>query len=567
MQIEFIKFAVITFSVAAILIILCQRFKLPSILGFLFTGIILSASGAVNSHSTFAEVASELGIILLMFTLGIEFSLQKLNHIKKIIIFGGGTQIICTIGVFSFLSIFVGLGFQESVFLGILLALSSTAIVMKILQETLQLDSPQGKNALGLLIAQDFAVILFMLLIPVLAGSQTNIQGIVFPVAKSLGLIAIILFASIKLVPWLLRHIIALRSNELFLISLVVICLSIAYLTSSLGLSLGIGAFLAGLAISESEYNHQALILSVPFRDIFLGFFFVSVGLILDLNYLLGHSLLILSLLPFILLFKGCIIWGSLSLLKLPIRSCFLASIFLCQIGEFSFILAKEGFNHNLISENNYQLFLVLSVLSMLITPILIRMAPRISNRLQKLWLFQNWDLKENEEYSLNQSMMQDHIVIVGYGITGKWIATLCKIIQKPYIILEANPNTVSKELSKGENIIFGDATNLPTLNSLQIKEADSIVLCISDPKVLPLIVANIKQLNPNIHIIVRTNFLHEHSSLHRLEINELVCKEFESTVAIVQTLMNRFDIPEASQTHIHKLIADYKSSLSIPKV
>lgn len=547
--------AVILLSVSILLVIICRLLRLPIIVSFLISGIIIGPYGldllhtsSGSGHSHLIESISELGIILLLFTLGIEFSLQKLKHIKRLIIFGGLGQISLTILLFSGIYYWlVNNSLPEAIFIGFLGSLSSTAIVMKYLQEKLEVDSPHGKASLGILICQDLFVILLILLIPFLGGQSSNITSILFPVLKALLLISLILLFAVKLVPKVLNFISRYRSNELFLLTIALVCLAISYLTSWLGLSLSIGAFLAGLAISESDYHDHALTLTIPFRDIFLSFFFVSIGMMLNIPYVLENIVLILGLLIIVFVIKSIIITSVIYSLKLPVRSSLLTGMFLCQIGEFAFILAKEGFKYNLLSEDKYQIFLAVAVLSMGLTPLLINLAFKITNILQEYNLIQ-----DNETLDPELTCdLKNHLIIVGYGLNGRWVATVCKILGRPYIICEANSETVKKERAKGENIIYADASNTSIWQKININQAQAIVLAISDAQILNRVIKNIRLANKDVHIIVRTRFLSEHDNLRQLGVQDLICKDFESTLEVTRKVMDRFSVTQNAQDKI----------------
>jgi len=381
MQIPLLKDIVIIFSLSIVVLFICHRIKIPAIVGFLITGVLAGPHGfglvkAVHE----VELLAEIGVISLLFTIGIEFSLKELLRIKKTVLMGGSVQVVLT-----FLASFVilkriGIPSGEAIFLGFLISLSSTAIVLKLIQEKAQVESPHGQTTLGILIFQDIAIVPMMLFVPLLAGTESNIGISLFTLALKGILIILIVIVSAKwIVPKILYQIARTRSRELFLLSVVVICFAVAWLTSSIGLSLALGAFLAGLIISESEYGHQILGNVIPFRDIFTSFFFVSIGMLLNLNLLLNNPLYILLIVLSVIILKTIFGFLTTLILGFHIGTAIMVGFALSQIGEFSFILSKAGMDYNIINNNIYQIFLAVSVITMVFTPFVLMVAPKIS--------------------------------------------------------------------------------------------------------------------------------------------------------------------------------------------
>ena len=387
MEIPLLTDIVIIFGLAVAVLLLFHFLRLPAVVGLLLTGILAGPHGfgligAVHE----VEVLAEIGVILLLFTIGIEFSFKKLIEIKKQVIVGGVLQVGLTILAVFVIARKIGLSSPEAIFYAFLISLSSTAIVLRLIQERAEVDTPHGRTGLGILLFQDIIIVPMILITPMLAGSQPGEidSSIILFAAKGLAIVILILVAAKWLMPWLLHQVARTRSKELFLLSVVAICLTIAWLTSNAGLSLALGAFIAGLIISESEYSHQALGNILPFRNVFTSFFFVSIGMLLDTGFLVHNPIIILIASGGVLILKAVIASSAAILLGLPLRSGILTGLSICQVGEFSFILSRTGVEHGLLVDH-YQLFLAVAVLTMAATPFIISLAPRFADRVLQI--------------------------------------------------------------------------------------------------------------------------------------------------------------------------------------
>ncbi len=357
---------VVIFLLSVLLLIALYRIKIPSIVGFLITGIIAGPAGlGLIQNQDSISFFAELGVIFLLFTIGLEFSISHMMKSRQFVLIGGGVQVFSTILICTGLSIVAGWDLNHALFVGMLASLSSTAIVMKVLSDRKEIDSPHGRAALGILIFQDLIVIPMMMITPILAGDTTSSPSVIRLVLGGILIIAVVYIASRYVIPYLLHYAARLRNREMFLFIVIGTCLLIAYLTSSIGLSMALGAFLAGLIISESEYSMHAMYNMIPFRDIFSAFFFISIGMIFDISYLLSHPVEVVLLVIAIILIKY--LTGTLAALAsgLPARSSVLTGISLSQIGEFSFILATSGLTVGIFASEQFQLFLDVSVVTM----------------------------------------------------------------------------------------------------------------------------------------------------------------------------------------------------------
>ncbi len=535
------------FFLSIFVVFFFHKLHLPAIIGFLLTGLIAGPYGFELVSSVHdVEILAEIGILLLLFTIGIEFSFKEILQIKKPVLLGGSLQVILTILlVYAVAQFRVPVG--EAVFIGFLITLSSTAIVLRILNDKGQIDSPHGRNALAILIFQDIIVVPMMLLLPILAGVGGDILNSILLLSGKAVLVIIFVFVSTKyVVPFVLFYIAKTKSRELFLLSIFVICFGIVALTSIIGLSLALGAFLAGLIISESDYSHQALGNVLPFRDIFTSLFFISIGMLLDINFLLDNFLFVVFFSIVIIIVKFKLTTISVWFTGMPLRTSIIAGLSLSQVGEFSFILAKSGLDFGFLSGDAYQSFLSISIVTMALTPFLINSSHASANLLLKLPFPKK--IKREAFYKREEKQkpnLKDHLIIIGYGVNGKNLAHSAKTANIPYIIIEMNVDTVKKEKSLGEPIFFGDASNEEVLIFAGIKTARIIVVAINDIAAVRRITSNINTLNKGIHSIIRTRHITEMEMLYKLGASEVIPEEFETSVEIFTRVLSKYLVPQ----------------------
>lgn len=564
MEIPLLNDILIVFGLSIAVIFLCHRLHIPAILGFLLTGVLVGPHGlhlikAVHE----VEVLAEIGIILLLFTIGIEFSLKNFFQIKRTVLLGGTSQVFLTLLAGFGIARSVGLPLEKALFVGCFVSLSSTAIVLKLLQEKAEVESPHGKTTIGILIYQDIIVVPLMLLIPLLAGIKKDLSGSLLISIAGLtllkGLIIIILvILSVKwVVPKILRLIAGTRSRELFLLTIIVLCLSFAWFTYRMGLSLALGAFLAGLVISESEYGHHTLGNILPFRDIFMSFFFISIGMLLNSGFLLSHVGFVFLITLGLLASKTAIAALAVIILGFPIRTAILVGLTLSQIGEFSFILLKTGMSYGLLSNDFYQLFLNVTLLSMALTPFIISLAPRFADSFLKLPLPKKLKSGLRPLQDTKSEVRKDHLIIVGYGMSGRNLARAARQGGIPYVIIEMNPETVVDEQKKGESIYYGDATHGSVLEHAHVENARIAVVAVSDPAATRRIVELIKRLNPMLYTIVRTRFTQEMKTLLEIGADEVISEDFETSVEIFARVLNKYLVP---RDEIEKYIATIRA-------
>jgi CPA2 family monovalent cation:H+ antiporter-2 len=546
--------------------LLFNRIRLPSIIGFLVTGMLAGpyALGLVKMPAKVDQVA-EMGIIMLMFTIGLEFSVQNLSRMWRAVFLGGTLQVGLTVAAVAVLGMAMGNSLGTAVFWGFLLSLSSTAIVLKLMQERMEVESVHGQIVLAILLFQDLAVVPMMLLIPLLSGQGSGNPLLVLGlmVVKVLAVVAVVGLGARYLMPRLLLAVARTRSRELFLLTIIGTCLGVAVLTEQAGLSLALGAFLAGLIISESEYSYEAVSSMLPFREVFASFFFVSIGMLFDVHVLLAHPIQIALLTVGVILLKMLLTPVATTFLRAPVGEILFTGMALAQVGEFAFVLSREGLRAGLIKPDSYQIFLAISVLTMCCTPGVMGLARPVVAWVMRL----PWPLELEQRLHVSHAPpppavatagppLTDHLVIVGYGLNGRNLVRAAKFAKLPYIILEADADKVHRALKRGERIMYGDVTHEHVLEHLGVVRARVVMVAISDPATALRAVAAIRRLNPVVCILVRSLYVYERKKLYHVGATEVIAQEQETSMEVLAHVLARFLVP---QVDIEKLIGEMR--------
>ena len=547
------------FGLSIGVLLLCARLRIPTIVGLLLTGVICGPHGLGIIQAVHeVEMMAEIGIVLLLFTIGLEFSLAKLLRIKNLVIIGGALQVIVTILCSAALASIVGVPPSKAMFFGFLVALSSTAIVLRLLQDRAQITTPHGQLIVAILIFQDIAVVPLMLMTPLLAGGEEiHHMALIFQLGRGLLILGAVFITARWLVPHLLFQIARTRNSQLFILCVLFLCLAVAWATSYAGLSLALGAFLAGIIISESEYSSHAVGNILPFQQVFTSFFFVSIGMLLNLEVLFDNLPLVLLIAITVLSLKFFVAGGIVSVMGYPLRTAIITGLGVCQVGEFAFILAATGIKHNLISAHSYQLFLATSLLTMGLTPLLLSIAPRVVDLVHRFKLPDRLQQGRSKPEIPQGKRYKDHLVIIGFGVCGRNLAWAARIADIDYVILEMNPETVRRERANGEPMFFGDATQEAVLEQVNAAEARTVVIAINDPVAVRRMVEEIRALSSRAYIIVRTRYLHELQPIRDLGADDVIPEEFETSIEIFTRTLRKYLIP---QDEIDKLVAEVRS-------
>ena len=544
-DLPFLRQLIIVLAATISIVFVFQKLRLPTIVGFLLAGVIIGPNGLqlITSLSQ-VETLAEIGVVLLLFSIGLEFSFETIVSVQRRVIWAGLLQVGLTILLVLALTRFFGLSIEIGIFYGFLLSLSSTAIVLRIYNDRREINSIQGRLASGVLLFQDLCIVPMMLLLPVLGQSgKGSVVSIVWAVAKALFALVLIVWAARRFLPRLLHQVALLRNREIFILFVVLICLGTAWLASESGLSLALGALIAGLVISESELSHQIIADVLPLRDCFSGIFFISIGMLLNLDLLTRDFLTPLMNLLLIVGIKSLLIFAVFWWLYGSIRLAVLLGLSLAQVGEFSFILAKAGINYKLLTPANEQLFLAGSILSMIATPFLIQSVHGLAVGLEAM-LGASPESTSSGETAASENVAQGHVVVVGYGLNGQNLARVLKEVGIPYRVLEMDPDLVRCAKAAGEPIFFGDGTRPEILQQAGIRQARVVVIAISDPAATARVVSQARRLRPDVYIIVRTRYVAEIDHLYRLGANQVIPEEFETSVEIFARVLEEYHVP-----------------------
>lgn len=536
---------VILFLLSIVVNVICSRAKLPATVGFLLTGIICGPSllGIVDDQQK-VDILAELGVALLLFTIGMELSGEALARLKKPVFLGGSLQIGLTIAIITLIAP-ESITLQTGIFIGCLVALSSSAIVLRMLQEKGTTDTPHGRLSLAILVFQDIMVAPMLLAVPILAGKVGfTPESVFYAVARTVGILGgVLLFARYGL-PRLMEAVVRTRARELLLLTTLGLCMGLAMLTDALGLSLSLGAFLAGLILARSEYSMSVVSGVLPYRDVFMSLFFISVGMLLDFNYLIDHLWLVVGGALAFIVIKALLTLPSVLMQGYPLRTAIIVALSLAQVGEFAFVLGAQGVDFGLITQGQYQQFLAVSILTMMLTPGMMFMAPKVAKIATGLFRKGQYNTDESEEISGSAKNLQNHLIIVGFGISGKHLAQVAKQTGIAYEILEMNPDTVSR-FRDSEPIMHGDASHPMVLEHLGIRSARVIAIVISDPAAVRSITAEARNLSDNVHIVARTRFLGEVEPLQRLGANDVIAEELESSMEVFSRVLQNYLVPQ----------------------
>ncbi len=549
----FAEIAALIIAGAAIAYV-CNRFGIVPIVGFLVAGVVIGPMGlGLVRDQALVDAAAEVGVILLLFTIGIEFSLEKLARIQKLIFGGGGLQVgLASLTTMGLLMLF-GVSWQASLFTGFLVALSSTAIVLKLLGDAGAMDAGHGQVGLGLLIFQDLAIIVMVMLVPMLSGTGGSALDIGAALGSAILIIIGVLLIARRLMPKLLEAVARTCSPELFLLTVIAVCFGTAYLTSLAGVSLSLGAFLAGLVVSESRFSEHAMSEIMPLRIIFSATFFVSVGMLLDISFLLGNLPLVLAILLLVLLIKVVTTGIAAKALGYSWPVVCTASLMLAQIGEFSFVLERAGREVSLFPAGmqgiGSQTFIAATVLLMVLTPVLTKLGERLAVRMER-----------RKEHKVEQAMaaqvdqaahedhfadMKDHVIVAGYGQAARRLVCVLKQTEIPYVITTLSPEGAAEADAEKLPVMRGDAGKQRTLMLVGADRARMLVIADDDPARVHHIASVARTISSSIHIVVRTRYVSEVEELHAAGVDCVIAEEHESVVQLFAQVLRDYKIGE----------------------
>ncbi|SMO90181.1 Kef-type potassium/proton antiporter, CPA2 family [Saccharicrinis carchari] len=553
MDLFILKQILIIFALSTLVNFIFTKIKIPTIVGYLLTGILAGPHLlALISAKHEIELLAEIGVILLLFTIGLEFSLTHLLKIRKLVFFGGLLQVSLTVGVFYVASNFYDLSWQSGLFIGFLSALSSSAIVLKLLQERSELTSNYGRTTLGILIFQDILLVPLLLFANLMGGDNVDItREILILSLKTAFIIGFVYVGSKWLLPMLLHMIAKTRNQELFMMSILLICLTIALLTYQLGMSLAFGAFLAGLMISNSQYSHSAFSNIVLFKDTFTSFFFVSIGMLLDLNFVIDNYQLVIISVVLVIVVKSVIAGGTGFIMGHTFRGTIVVGLALSQVGEFSFILAKIGQSNAIISDFYYQLFLAVAVITMALTPFLMRYSLPFANLLMKLPLPK---ILINGIFPLKEVDIPDiksHLVIIGTDKSALSLSLMAKLNNLQQVSIVFDPMVAKEKLRGGDLTVYGDAVNEPILLKAHVETADIVIVSIGNLIPTMTIVEKVRRINPNAYIIVKAKNIDNLEQLYQLGADQILPEKLEIAIDLFTRILVKKSYPQREVSRI----------------
>jgi CPA2 family monovalent cation:H+ antiporter-2 len=523
---------------------LAHRLGQPVILGYLLAGVAIgpfTPGPTAGAHSV--QVLAEIGVALLMFALGAEVSLAELRRIGRVGTLGGALQLVCTMGIGPLLAPLVGLSFSQGVFLGALLALSSTVVALKVLLDRGELGALHGRVALGMLIAQDLAVVPMVIALPsIAAGSQGLLMNLAVAALKAGGVLLGAYFIGIRLVPIALGRAAITGTRELFLLGVVALALGTALVTQFAGLSLAFGAFLAGLVVAESEYRRQVVAEVLPLRDLFASLFFVSVGLLIDPRTLLSEAGLVAALSAIVVVAKTVIAAAIVLVLGMPGRVAVLAGLSLAQIGEFSFVLARVGVDDGAIPAGVFDLTLATALVTIVLTPSLIRLAPFLLAALQRIPGVRAVFAEPAVPTEAVEGLAR-HAVIAGYGRVGRDLAQALDARGIRYLVIEYNPEVARRLRDEGVPVIYGDASNPAVLEHANLDQARLLAILVPDANAAELATRHARAINPRLDVVARGADVTEMDRLRKAGAAEVVQPEFETGQEVIRHALRRFGL------------------------
>ena len=547
------------------------RLGLVPIIGFLLTGVLLGSVGLVNSPELIDAVA-EVGVILLLFTIGIEFSLDNLMRIRRLLFVGGGVQVGSVLVVVSGALLLAGVDWRASVFTGMLIALSSTAIVMKLLEARGETNAPAGQISLGILIFQDLAVVGMVILVPILGGGGASLGDVALSLASAAAIIAAILLLARRVMPKLLEALARTCSQEIFVLGVIAVCFGTAYLTGLAGVSLSLGAFLAGLLVSESRFGSQALGEILPLQIIFSAAFFVSVGLLLDLSFLLQNLPVILAVIAGVLLIKTLAATAGAALLGYPLGVSLAAGLTLAQVGEFSFVLQRSGSEVGLFPAGlegaGEQTVIAATVLLMGITPNLATLGRTINRRLARRHKAQaRAALSADEDEVEGLDNLSDHVLIAGYGAGGKLLSDVLKREEVPFGIVTLSPTGASEAEEKGMQAMRGDYTKSFILSQAGLLRSRMLALLDDEPEHAVRVIEVVRGLAPELPILTRAQFYSGALSLKQAGSTTATAEEIESLVPLLSQVLTSYGNRHRDPSGARSLLIEHEPNVRVETV
>ena len=544
---------VVILAAAVAVVLVFRRMQLPAIAGFIVAGAALGPAGFGWVHDAEAvRHLAEIGVVLLLFTVGLEFPLGELRRLGRVLSVGGGVQVGLTMAATAGIAAAWGAGASKALFLGFLVALSSTAIVLKGLTERGELDAPHGKLIVGMLLFQDLCVVPMILLVPALAGQGGGAAS----VARVLVTAVVVVTAALTLARWVvpraLHYVAASRGRDLFVLTVVLVAAAITWMTSVAGFSLALGAFLAGMVLADSEYGHQALSDSLALRDLFTSLFFVSIGMLLDFRTGIDQPGMVAGVVAVVLLGKAAIAAFAGLILRFPVRVALLAGFGVAQIGEFSFVLGRQGADLGLLTAGELRVFFAASVVTMFIAPLALRFGPGITAGAARFRGLGRVDSVTAGGMTVPAGQPDPQVVILGFGVGGELLAEVLREAGMPFVALDLNGERVRQARRQGTPLYYGDVTSREILERAGVARAAQVVVVLNDPRATLHAVRVAREVGPKAIIIARARYVGETAALLAAGADEVVAQELEASFTIIERVTREARLPRPGHAGPH---------------
>jgi CPA2 family monovalent cation:H+ antiporter-2 len=536
---------------------IARQLRLPVILGYLAAGIVIGPYAAnFVSDTGQIETMAQIGVALLLFTLGMEFSLKSLRKVGRVSAIGGGVQIALT----TLLGLGVGIGlgwqFEQAMFFGFMIAMSSTMVVLKLLMERGELDTAHGRIMIGILLVQDISVIPMMAIMPAI-GEPAWASALGIAVLKAAIFIGAMFVLGLWVLPWVMRRVAGFRSRELFLLAIVGLCIAVAFVTDHFGISLAFGAFAAGVIISESDYAHQAIAEVIPLRDLFATLFFVSLGMLIDLHFLVDNLVMVSVAAVTIIVGKFAICFVVPRLLGYGAKTMMYSGAGLFQIGEFSFVLAAAALSAGIISKDIYDVTLTSAAITILLTPLAMGAASRLYVRLNQRERFARAFARRSDPDPEKRMQLNNHVVICGCGRVGRILGAVLEKRGFTRLVIDEDPRVIDRLRANGVPYLYGDASNPDILSRAMLEKAKVMVITMNDPIATELAVRHAHAINPKLDIVARVHFDEHADALQELGVAEIVRPEFEAGLEMVRHTLHRYGLTGAEIQYIINVLRE----------
>lgn len=541
------ELAIVAALAVAVTVIL-SKLRLPTVAGLLAAGALLGPFGLRLVRSVHSiEILAEVGVVLLLFSIGLEFSLARLRDIFKSVALGGALQVGLTTAAAAGVALACGEPASRAIFYGFVFALSSTAIVLRALAERRELDAPHGRFIVGTLIFQDLCVVPMVLIVPLL-GKGASASSAAQSVGLALGKAALVVVGTVLVarvvVPRVLGWVDASRSREVFLLAILGLCIGTAWLTSLAGLSLALGAFLGGMVVADTEYGHRAMGDILPLRDAFVSIFFVSLGMLFDARAVASQPVLVGVLTFGFLIAKGALATGSAMAMRFPARAAWLAGAGLAQFGEFGFVLTRMAQDSGVIDDAATRPLLAAGIISMFATPLLVRAAPHITAGERMLAPLERLIGVRSIDEADEGTKLEGHVVLVGFGVAGRIAARALHDCGRTFVVLELNAENVRQGKKMGLPVYYADATSEEALHHAHVEDAALVVLLMNDPKAAERVVDTLRRVADGVPVLMRARYLAERDALLAMGAREVVAEEVEGAVEILTRVLRRLEVP-----------------------